>query len=110
MRSRTLPIAVLLLAALISLLASLDVLIWASRTGDLREALATSRLVMGAAALGVLCALLLLAALVWWFRVSWVSWLLLAIAIHVLVPVYCYRLYRASTSTPAQIGRASCRA
>ena len=103
MRSRTLPIAVLLLAALIGLLASLDVLIWASRAGDLREALATSRLVMAAAALGVLCALLLLAALVRWFRVSWVPWSLLAIAIHVLVPVYCYRLYRASTSMPAHL-------
>ena len=36
MHARPLPIAVLLLAALIGLLASLDVLIWASRVGDLR--------------------------------------------------------------------------
>lgn len=104
MNARAQLIAIAALAALIGALASLAVLVQADRSGDLRETLATSRPVQGAAALGIACALALLVLLVRWFLTSALPWLLAWVVLLIAAPLGGYYLWLTYPDTPTRIG------
>ena len=103
MNARAQLIAIAALAALIGALASLAVLVQADRSGDLRETLATSRPVQGAAALGIACALALLVLLVRWFLTSALPWLLAWVALLIATPAGGYYLWLIYPDTPPHV-------
>jgi DNA polymerase III subunit epsilon len=103
MNARAQLIAIAALAALIGALASLAVLVQADRSGDLRETLATSRPVQGAAALGIACALALLVLLVRWFLTSALPWLLAWVALLIATPAGGYYLWLIYPDTPTRV-------
>lgn len=90
----------LVMAAIVGLIASFDVLIWTVGSGNLREALATSRVVATAVVVGALCALLLLVSLLRWLYRSAFRMGLVAVGVLLLTPYVGYQWFRAYPSMP----------
>lgn len=103
MSTRAQLIAIASLATLLGALVSLNVLVQAGRSGDLQEALATSRLVLVAAALGIACTLILLILLVRWFLTSALPWLLTWAILLIATPIGGYYFWLIYTDTPTRV-------